>query len=161
MSVPKTTTIEKIINAFKETKKAGIYTLGYFMAGLPGETQETIKDTINLQNKINPDFVSWGILVVYPGSKLAKLIEAGKYQGKLSNLGEGKNLAGTFFGKGDYLIFEDNLSFDQLRQIIKKANIGFYLRPVYVWQSIKNIKSFSDFKYYFSGGLEVLKSALS
>lgn len=160
-SINKGIKIEKIIDTFKTTKKAGILTLGYFMVGLPGDTEETIKDTFELAKKIKADFMSWGILVVYPGSSLFKMIKAGKYQGKLRDLEEGKNLAGTFFGKGKYLVFENNLAVDRLRQIVKTANTYFYLRPQFIIQSLGNIKSFSDFKYYLRGGIEVIKSAIS
>lgn len=154
-------TIEKVISSFALTKKAGILTLGYFMVGLPGETKETIQETLDLAKKISPDFSSWGILVVYPGSRLFKMIKAGGYKGKLRALDEKGNLAGTFFGKGNYLLFEDNLSFEELRNAVKRANKEFYLRPRYVLQSLKNIRSLSDLSYYFRGGIEVIKSAIS
>lgn len=153
-------TINQVISAFKMTKKAGLKTVGYFIVGLPGETKETIQETLDLSKKIKPDFVSWGILVVYPGSRLFKLIQSGRYRGKMRNLEEGKDLAGTFFGKGNYIIFEDNLTFEQLREAVKRANREFYLRPQYIIQSLKNIRSFSDFSYYLTGGIEAIKSAI-
>jgi radical SAM superfamily enzyme YgiQ (UPF0313 family) len=159
-AINKEINIDQIISAFEITKKVGISTLAYFMAGLPGETAKTIQETIDLSKKIKPDFVSWGILVVYPGSRLFKLIQKGKYPGRLKILDKGKSLSGTFFGKGNYIVFEDNLTLKQLRAAIKKANREFYLRPLYIFQCLKSIRSFSDFSYYLNGGIEVIKSAM-
>ncbi len=151
--------VEQIISAFDLTKKIGIKTLAFFMVGLPGETKTTIQETIDLSKKIRPDFVSWGILIVHPGSDFFKLIQEGKYPGKLKMLDEKKNLAGTFFGKGNFTIFEDNLTFDQLREAVKRANREFYLRPKYLFRTLISIRSFSNLMHYFRGGLEVIKSA--
>lgn len=157
-TINKGITIEKIEVAFALTKKVGINTLAYLMAGLPGETEKTIQETINLAKKIKPDFVSWGTLIVYPGSDFFILMHSGKYPGRVRILDKKDNLAGTFFGKGNLAVFEDNLTFEQLRKAAKKANREFYLRPQYIFQSVKNIRSFSDLSYYVRGGFEVIKS---
>lgn len=153
-------TVKQAVSTFNLTRKIGIRTLGYFMVGLPNETKETIKETIDLAKELKPDFVSWGILVVYPGSSFFKAIKEGKYPGRLRVLERGKDLSGTFFGKGNYIVFEDNLTFEQSREIIKKANREFYLRPQYIWQSFKSIRSVSDLIYYLNGGIEIIKSAI-
>jgi radical SAM superfamily enzyme YgiQ (UPF0313 family) len=159
-SINKGFTIDQVISAFEMTRKIGISTLAFLMIGLPGETKQTIQETVDLAKKLKPDFVSWGILVVYPGSHLFKLIQSGKYQGKLRNLNKKESLTGTFFGKGNYIVFENNLTIKQLKEAAKRANREFYLRPQYIIQSLKNIRSFSDFIYYINGGIEVIKSAI-
>jgi radical SAM superfamily enzyme YgiQ (UPF0313 family) len=131
------------------------------MVGLPGETEKTIQESIELAKKIKPNFVSWGILIVYPGSSFFKSVQDRTYKGTLKTLNRGKdNLAGTFFGKGNYVIFEDNLTFEQLREAVKKANKTFYLRPDYIFRTLKNIRSISGLIYYLNGGMEVLRSTL-
>lgn len=158
-SINKGFSVSQVIAAFEITRQIGIKTLAYFMVGLPGETKETVQKTIALSKKIKPDFVSFGSLVVYPGSRLFKLIQNGRYPGKLRTLGGKEKIAGTFFGgKGNYVVLEDNLTFEELQEIIKKANRGFYLNPSYVLRSIASIKSWSDLNYYFKAGIELLKS---
>ncbi len=63
-------TVEQIEKSFKLTRKAGIRTLGYFMLGMPGETKETIQETIDVCFKIDPDYIAWGMLRIFPGSKI-------------------------------------------------------------------------------------------
>jgi len=155
-------TVQQIMSAFETTRKIGISTVGFFMVGLPGETEATIKETLALSKKIKPNFVSWGILVAYPGSSFYKDIQAGKYRGRLRILGrdKGENLTGTFFGKGNYIVFEDSLTFEQLRTIIKKANWEFYFRPAYLLQAVSSIRSFSDLSYYLRAAAGLIQSII-
>lgn len=154
--------IEQIISAFELTRKTGISTICSFMMGLPGETKETIKDTVNLVKKIKPTFIGCGVLIVYPGSRFFKFFQQGKYQGKLrtlNRLNQREGMPGVFF-KGNYTIFEDHLTFEELRTAVRKAVREFYFRPQYFWDAVKSIRSFSDFKCNVIGSLLIAKSAL-
>ena len=157
-NIKKGYTIKQVISSFEMTRKIGIKILAYFMVGLPGETEETYQETIKLSKKIKPNFAVWSVLVVYPGSRLFKLINQRKYSGKLIDLGKEGKLSGTFYGKGNFIVFEDNLPIERLKELSKKANQGFYLRPAYVIQSLKSIRSLSDIIYYLRGALRVIES---
>ncbi len=156
-------TIDQTISAFKITGRIGIRTLAHFMVGFPGETKETVQNTIDLIKKIRPDFIGGGILIIYPGSHFFKSVRNGKYLGKLKTLNEKEvqsdiRITGTYI-KGRYDIFEDNLTFEQLRKAVQRVNREFYLRPQYILQSLKSIRSFSDLNYHIIGGIEVIKAA--
>lgn len=154
--------IEQIISAFELTRKTGISTICSFMMGLPGETKETIRDTVNLVKRIKPTFIGCGVLIVYPGSRFFKFFQQGKYQGKLrtlNRLNPSEGMPGVFF-RGNYTVFEDNLTFEELRTAIRKAVREFYFRPQYFWEAIRGIRSFSDFKCNIIGSLLIAKSAL-
>lgn len=150
-------TVEQVISAFRATKKAGMSTICSFIVGLPGETKETIQDTANLIKKIKPDFISGGALIVYPGSRLFQLIQQGKYLGKLKTLKNEEKMPGVYFS-GNYTVFEDNLSFRELSEGVKKLEREFYLRPKYILQSLMKIRSVTDLNYYLKAGLAVIKS---
>lgn len=151
---------EQVVSMFQATKKLGISTLGYFMVGLPGETKSTIRETIDFAKTIKPDFASWGVLIVYPGSHFFKLIKNCAYPGKLRILTKKEKVASTLFGRGNLMVLEDNLTFEELNKEAQNAIREFYLRPQYLWQSLKNVRSFSDIKYYLSAGVELIKSVL-
>ena len=69
---------EKIINAFKMAKNAGLKTYSFNMIGLPFETREDIQETIALNQKVKPDILQVSIFQPYPGTALQKLcIEKG------------------------------------------------------------------------------------
>jgi tetratricopeptide (TPR) repeat protein len=61
---------DRVKNAFSQTHRYGILARAYFIYGSPGETWETIEDTIALIKDIRPfDCISY-ILEIYPGTAL-------------------------------------------------------------------------------------------
>jgi anaerobic magnesium-protoporphyrin IX monomethyl ester cyclase len=69
-NIRKKQTIEQIMTAARLTKKAGIGIIGFFMIGNPGETQDTIYQTIKLARRIKPEHCEFTILRAEPGSHL-------------------------------------------------------------------------------------------
>jgi anaerobic magnesium-protoporphyrin IX monomethyl ester cyclase len=49
-------------------RKAGIKNWGYFIIGLPGETEETIRDTIDFAKKLPLDIALFHVAAPYPGT---------------------------------------------------------------------------------------------
>lgn len=66
-------TEEQIINTFKWAKEAGLKTYSFNMIGIPYETKESIKKTIELNKKINPDYVGVSIFNAFKGTELYDL----------------------------------------------------------------------------------------
>jgi anaerobic magnesium-protoporphyrin IX monomethyl ester cyclase len=66
---------EIILSAFENTKNAGIKTLSYNMVGIPYETVEDFKKTIDLNKKIEPDEVQCTIFYPFTGTDLLRLCE--------------------------------------------------------------------------------------
>lgn len=66
----KRTSREQIVNAFKLCKDAGIETRAFFIVGMPEETEETLRETIDIMQEI--DFSRVGIFPAkpLPGTKL-------------------------------------------------------------------------------------------
>lgn len=58
----------KAARALTWAKQAGIKNWGYFIIGLPGETEETIRDTINLSKKLPLDLALFHVAAPYPGT---------------------------------------------------------------------------------------------
>jgi len=54
--------------ALNWAKKAGIMNWGYFIIGLPGETEETIRQTIDLSKRLPLDIALFHIAAPYPGT---------------------------------------------------------------------------------------------
>ena len=62
-------TISEIKRAFKLTHDAGLDTIGAFIIGLPGETVETIKDSINLWKEIRPTHSGFTLATPFPNTQ--------------------------------------------------------------------------------------------
>jgi radical SAM superfamily enzyme YgiQ (UPF0313 family) len=59
---------EKAERALRWAKKAGIMNWGYFIIGLPGETEETIRQTIDFSKKLPLDIALFHVAAPYPGT---------------------------------------------------------------------------------------------
>ncbi|CCK79217.1 MULTISPECIES: B12-binding domain-containing radical SAM protein [Desulfobacula] len=61
---------DKIITAFSLTASYGILPRAYFIYGSPGETDQTIQESIDLLNAIKPLSAIFYMLVIFPGTHL-------------------------------------------------------------------------------------------
>lgn len=68
-AIHKKTTKEMQERFMKYTKALGLLVNGCFILGLPGETKETIKKTIEFAKKLNCDTIQVYPLMVYPGTE--------------------------------------------------------------------------------------------
>jgi radical SAM superfamily enzyme YgiQ (UPF0313 family)/2-polyprenyl-3-methyl-5-hydroxy-6-metoxy-1,4-benzoquinol methylase len=63
---------EEIVRALRLTKERGIATLCAFIVGLPGETAETVRQTIGFAKELDPDAAGFSIATPFPGTPLRK-----------------------------------------------------------------------------------------
>jgi radical SAM superfamily enzyme YgiQ (UPF0313 family) len=59
---------DKAERALRWAKQAGIKNWGYFIIGLPGETEETIRQTIDFAKKLPLDIALFHVAAPYPGT---------------------------------------------------------------------------------------------
>ena len=59
---------DKAERALRWAKKAGIMNWGYFIIGLPGETEQTIRQTIDFAKKLPLDIALFHVAAPYPGT---------------------------------------------------------------------------------------------
>ena len=69
-NVNKNITTAKVREGVANAKAAGIQTVGLFMIGMPGETPEMTKETVEFAVDLDVDFAKFAITVPFPGSKL-------------------------------------------------------------------------------------------
>jgi radical SAM superfamily enzyme YgiQ (UPF0313 family) len=62
-----------IIDAFRRCRERGIETVSLSMLGLPYETKDLLRETIELNRQIDPDIVWMSIFQAYPGTDLFDL----------------------------------------------------------------------------------------
>lgn len=155
-SLRKGITLEQAIGAFKLTHDAGIETVAYFMIGSPGETPETIKDTIDFARKLDPDFVQFSMTTPYPGTELYRLaVKEGYVPEKWDEFvyADLKSVGNPGFGI-------KTLSREELGEWNRKAYSSFYLRWSYVWKRLKKIKSLGELKRDVAGLHMLLETML-
>lgn len=69
-TLQKGTTIKQIENAFRITKEYRLLSLAFFMLGNPGETRESLQDSVRIIKRVRPDFIATNFTTPWPGSKL-------------------------------------------------------------------------------------------
>ncbi|MBU0637133.1 MAG: radical SAM protein [Patescibacteria group bacterium] len=111
----------QLYKAAEIIKNNGVNLHASFLFGLPGDTEETIKATVEFAKKINPQMASFNILTPYVGTPLGDHPEkfgisiSDKYWYEKTNNLE-KNIAGN-----------KNLSAEKLYQLVNKAYSDFLL----------------------------------
>jgi anaerobic magnesium-protoporphyrin IX monomethyl ester cyclase len=66
----KSITVAQVKHAAQIIRKAGIHWTGYFMMGLPTETEQEMLATLELMRQIKPDFASLSVYEPLPGTRL-------------------------------------------------------------------------------------------
>jgi len=75
-SLKKKVTTEQCENAIKWAKEAGIFVTVSVILGYPGETKETLQETLDFVRKVEPDDVWLCHATPYPGTELRALVES-------------------------------------------------------------------------------------
>ena len=147
-TLTKDITLEQAEEAVRLSQEVGLQTIGYFMLGSPGESPETINQTIQLAKRLKLDFAQFSVTIPFPGTKLYELYLDGKKGDSIpweSFVYAGANSQVT-------PVFEnDRLSRNELNGWVKKAYKEFYLRPAYLWQRIRRINSIGDLRVDIQG----------
>ena len=69
-NIKKGATVERARQFTKDCHKLGIVIHGTFILGLPGETRETIQQTLDFAKEINPHTIQISLAAPYPGTFL-------------------------------------------------------------------------------------------
>jgi len=121
--VNKKTNIEKIKKTFALTKKYGMRTIASVVLGMPGDTKNSIKNTIKFVKLLEPSYAVFSLATPYPGTdfyvkaaseNLIKINDWSKY---------------TLLSP---VLETVDCSLEELKKLQKKAFKEFYLRPSYI-----------------------------
>jgi radical SAM superfamily enzyme YgiQ (UPF0313 family) len=136
-SLNKDTTLEQVEVAVKQTQEAGIQVIGYFMLGSPGETPVTIRQTIDFARKLKIDYAQFSVTTPFPGTELYNIYMDGRNE---PVPWEDFVYAGTDNPVAP-LFESDSLTRNDLKYWTRQAYREFYLRPDYIMQRLKSMKS--------------------
>lgn len=126
-------TLDQIRETFRLTKEIGISRLGTFLLGVPGQTEESIMNTVNFAIELQADYASFNIAV--PRSNTSFRTEA-LDQGLIDERVEVMDQSGSFIAMGTGVV-----SPQRLRQLRNKAYFKFYFRVGYIFDRLAGIKN--------------------
>lgn len=144
---------DKAERALTWARNAGIMNWGYFIIGLPGETEETIRDTINFSKKLPLDIALFHVAAPYPGTPFFfEVVENNWFR-------PGTRWEQVDMDKGTVLDYP-NLSAERLLYWQKRAFREWALRPGPMLTYLKMlISDTSTFKTALNVGLQHLSWA--
>ena len=116
----------------KDCHALGIVIHGTFILGLPGETEETIEETINYAKEIDPHTIQVSLAAPYPGTFLFKqATENGWFDGTDHLLTDGGNQIAQL----SYPHLPAAVIFDKVEEFYKR----FYFRPSKIWSIVSEM----------------------
>lgn len=147
----KTHTNEQALDVFRECRKLGVRTLGFFIIGGPGETRETALKTISLAKQLNPAFPIFNLLTPFPGTAIfdryCKSTEEFQYDWS-------KFVTADFTCSFEAEIFKEKptlLGRREIKTLLRKAAISCYLRPAYAFNLLSTMPGLSYLKVLARG----------
>jgi hopanoid biosynthesis associated radical SAM protein HpnJ len=117
-----------------DCRKLGVVIHGTFILGLPGETPETIRKTIDFAKEINPHTIQVSLAAPYPGTSLYKQAVA---EGWLKTEGDASlvNQQGVQLAALSY----PHLSGEEIFSSVEFFYRQFYFRPSKIWEIVREM----------------------
>lgn len=153
--IKKDITLEQAKKAIKWTREAGIETKAFFMLGLPTETVEESKQTINFAKEIDADWIQCTITVPFPGTELYELA---KKEGLIKSFDWSNYHSWAGWSDKDLVFVSKGRNPKELKSLQKQALRQFYFRPKVILRMVKQLRSKDMLKMYFSGAYALAKS---
>lgn len=119
-------------------KRAGIKVWGYFIMGLPGETKETIKNSINFAKQLPLDLVNFAVGAPYPGTEF---YQEAKQRGWLET-----EEWESFDQNYSAIVSYPDLPSEEILKSIRKAYIRWYFTPRGLLVILKGCTNFNYIK---------------
>jgi anaerobic magnesium-protoporphyrin IX monomethyl ester cyclase len=147
--VHKGTSDEQIERALQWSKAAGIMNWGYFILGLPGESEATIRQTLDLSKKLPLDLALFHIAAPYPGTPFFfEAVEQGWFRSGVAweevDMDESTVL--------DY----PGLPAERIEYWARRAFREWALRPGPLWTFVRSMRDWYSFKSAVNVGLQAL-----
>jgi anaerobic magnesium-protoporphyrin IX monomethyl ester cyclase len=73
--IKKGQTLDQVRNAFRWAKAAGLETMGFFIFGMPHETEETMDKTIALALELDPKLANFLLAAPFPGTEMWDMLQ--------------------------------------------------------------------------------------
>ena len=138
-NVNKTFTTETTRKACRMIREEGIDSVGLFMIGLPGETPEMTRQTIDFACSLDLDFAKFAVTVPFPGSQMYEDL---RREGRLDR-DDWENWT-TFQPDPNKMVFVPReVSNEYLLKMQKQGTREFYLRPHMIYRHLVEIRTIS------------------
>lgn len=147
--------VQQIRDAAQWTHNAGIKIAGSFIFGNPGETQETMDKTVELALELDPDIAHFFVMAPLPGTELYEKYKSIYFD---EDIGNRESSYGIYSMSEKSSFRCGNLSYEDLKKQLVKANRRFYFRSHYIMKKMRQIRGYDDMKVLAHNGFALAKS---
>jgi radical SAM superfamily enzyme YgiQ (UPF0313 family) len=130
-NIKKGATVERARQFTKDCKKLGLLVHGDFILGLPGETKETIRRTIDFAKEIDVETIQVSLAHAYPGTELYDYAKANGFI-----LNEGSKMVDEG-GHQLAMIEYPGISRDYIMEMVHRFYDEYYFRPKAIFRIVR------------------------
>ena len=143
---------EQVVKIFSFCRQLGIRTLAHFMLGLPGETEDSARKTIEFAKQLQPDFASFNIAVPRMGTK---------FRQEAIDHGWTSAEADVLDNSAAFPVLETpTMPKEKLWQLRNYAIRSFHLRPSYILSRLFSVRTPYELSTLFREGISLVVSTL-
>jgi hopanoid biosynthesis associated radical SAM protein HpnJ len=132
-NIKKGVSVERARRFTKDCHDVGILIHGTFIVGLPGETKDTIEETIRFAQEMNPETLQVSLASPYPGTAMYDYVRQHNFLTVDSLVDE--------TGYQKCTVSYPEISADEIFKAVENFYRRYYFRPKYIWKSIKKMAS--------------------
>jgi anaerobic magnesium-protoporphyrin IX monomethyl ester cyclase len=149
----KGTTAARATQSVKWAHEAGIRNLGYFIVGLPGETKETIQETIDFSKTLPLDLAIFHIAAPYPGTPFFFMVMENNW------FKPGTRWEQVDMDQSTVLQYS-NLSAEDLEREARRAMREWMFRPGPIITYLKSLRNIGALRSAINVGMQQVKWTL-
>lgn len=132
---------EQVREAVLVAKRHGLQVHGFFLIGFPTETREEMAQTLAFAKELRLDYAQFSVVTLYPGTEIYDwAIRDGVVDGDIW-----RDFAQHPDSAFAPPVWDGVISASELYRLMEQAYRSYYLRPRYVWQSLRSLKNFGEF----------------
>ncbi len=135
-NIKKGVSTERARRFTRDCHDIGILIHGTFIVGLPGETMETIEESIRFAREMKPETLQVSLASPYPGTEFYRYVQDG---GFLVN-----SVYNDEAGYQRCTVSYPELSADDIFDAVERFYRSYYFRPGYIFKSVKKMVKSRD-----------------
>lgn len=139
--------VNRAFEAVKVCRRNKLKVHGFFVVGFPWETHETLKQTLKFAHSLETDFFDINIACPLPGTELFKIVER-------EGLFDGVDFSQASYAQSAVRSYA--LSSDFLTKWRKRALLRLYLRPGYIFRTLKHAAATGQARHYAKAAMQRL-----
>jgi len=143
-------TLDRIQETFAMCKKLGLRTVGTFIMGLPEDTEQSCRETIEVACALDCDYASFNFAVPRAGTELrSRAVALGLVKPGITTMDQsGSSIAMPTL----------SLTREDMKRLRRLAIKKYYLRPEYLWKCFQRAASPRELREMLYAGISLFRN---